>query len=121
MNSKFIIIFFPYLLLFTLIVSGQNILSSVDKQQIISILDNLVQNINSGNYQKISLLISPNNNVLQLDIQDKIKNVTEYQLEYLPFDQNIKIIDQNKIKVKARFSASGFGWKISGLPIYFNF
>lgn len=115
------ILFAVSLLLVGTAVFAQASLSSADKQQIINNLDSLVQAVNMGDAQKISTLISPNNQTLQSDIQERIRGRIAYQLDYSPFDKNVEIISQNQVKVKARFAASGVGWNVSGLSTYFVF
>lgn len=102
-------------------VSAQSMLSSVDKQQITNSLDTLVQAVNAGDTQKISALVSPNNQTLQSDIQERIRGSIAYQLDYSPFDKNVEVLDQNQVKVKARFAASGVGWNVTGLSTFFVF
>ena len=109
------------LLLFGTTVFAQASLSSADKQQITNNLDSLVQAVNAGDAQKISTLISPNNQTLQSDIQEQIRGGIAYQLDYSPFDKNAEVLGQNQVKVKARFAASGVGWNVSGLSTYFVF
>jgi hypothetical protein len=109
------------LLLFSTAVFAQASLSSADKQQITNNLDSLVQAVNMGDTQKISTLISPNNQILQSEIQERIRGGIAYQLDYSPFDKNTEVLGQNQVKVKARFTASGVGWKVESLPTYFVF
>lgn len=118
--------FSTFLLIVSLLLSGTTVfaqasLSSVDKQQITNNLDSLVQAVNAGDTQKISTLISPNNQTLQSDIQERIRGGIAYQLDYSPFDKNAEVIGQDQVKVKARFAASGVGWNVSGLSTYFVF
>jgi len=72
----------------------------------------LVQVVNAGDIQKISALISPNNQTLQSDIQGRIRGGIGYQFDYSPFDKNVEIIGQDQVKIKARFAASGVGWNV---------
>lgn len=102
-------------------VFAQTALSLADKQQITNNLDSLVQAVNAGDIQKISALISPNNQTLQSDIQERIRGGIGYQLDYSPFDKNVEIIGQDQVKIKAKFAASGVGWNVSGLSTYFVF
>jgi len=102
-------------------VFAQTALSPADKQQITNNLDDLVQAVNAGDTQRISALISPSNEVLQSDIQERIRGGIAYQLDYSPFDRNVEIISQDQVKVKARFVASGVGWNVSGLSTFFVF
>lgn len=102
-------------------VFAQSLLSPADKQQITNNLDSLVQAVNAGDTQKISALISPNNQTLLSDTQERIRGGIAYQLDYSPFDRNVEIISQDQVKVKARFVASGVGWNVSGLSTYFVF
>lgn len=102
-------------------VFAQSFLSPIDKQQITNNLDSLVQAVNTGDTQKISILISPNNQTLLSDVQERIRGGISYQLDYSPFDRNVEIISQDQVKVKARFTASGVGWNVSGLSTYFVF
>lgn len=102
-------------------VFAQTALSLTDKQQITSNLDSLVQAVNVGDTQKISSLISPNNQTLQSDIQERIRGGIAYQLDYTPFDKNAEVLGQDQVKVKAKFAASGVGWNVSGLSVYFVF
>jgi len=74
-----------------------------------------------GDAQKISTLISPNNQTLQSNIQERIRGGITYQLYYNPFDKNVEVLGQNRVKVKARFAASGVGWYVRGLSAYFVF
>jgi len=118
--------FSTFLLVVSLLLLGTAIfaqvgLSSEDKQQITNNLDSLVQAVNEGDTQKISTLISPDNQTLQSEIQERIEGGIEYQLDYSPFDKNAEVLSENKVKVKARFAASGVGWKVSGLSTYFVF
>lgn len=102
-------------------VFAQTNISQVDKQQITGNLESLVRAVNTGDTQKITSLISPNNPTLQTDIQERIRGGIAYQLDYSPFDKNAEILSQNQVKVKARFAASGVGWNVSGLSTYFVF
>ena len=102
-------------------VFAQAALSLADKQQITNNLDSLVQAVNAGDIQKISALISPNNQTLQSDIQERIRGGIGYQLDYSPFDKNVEIIGQDQVKIKTKFAASGVGWNVSGLSTYFVF
>jgi len=102
-------------------VFAQSLLSLADKQQITNNLDSLVQAVNAGDTQKISALISPNNQTLLSDIQERIRGGIAYQLDYSPFDRNTEVINQDQVKVKARFAASGVGWNVSGLSTFFVF
>jgi len=115
--------FSTILFVITLFLVGQlfcsNSTFSADKQQITNNLDDLVQAVNAGDTQRISALISPSNEVLQSDIQERIRGGIAYQLDYSPFDRNVEIISQDQVKVKARFVASGVGWNVSGLSTFF--
>lgn len=102
-------------------VFAQASLSPTDKEQISNNLDTLVQSINSGDTQKITSLISPNNPTLQTDVQERIRGGIRYQLDYSPLDQNVEILNSDQVKVKARFAAAGPGWNVSGLSTYFVF
>lgn len=102
-------------------VFAQASLSPTDKQEISNNLDILVQSVNSGDTQKITSLISPNNPALQTDVQERIRGGIGYQLDYSPLDQNVEILNSDQVKVKARFAASGVGWNVSGLSTYFVF
>jgi hypothetical protein len=118
--------FSTFLLIVSLLLSGTTVfaqagLSSADKQQIINNLDSLVQAVNVGDAQKISTLISPNNQTLQSNIQERIRGGITYQLYYNPFDKNVEVLGQNRVKVKARFAASGVCWYVRGLSAYFVF
>lgn len=115
------ILFTVSLFLVGVTVFAQTALSLADKQQITNNLDSLVQAINVGDTQKISSLISPNNQTLQSDIQERIRGGIAYQLDYSPFDKNVEVINQDQVKIKARFAASGVGWNVSGLSTYFVF
>jgi len=100
-------------------VFAQAVISPTDKQQITNNLESLVQAVNIGDTQKIALLVSPNVPALQTEIQDRIRGGVAYQLDYSPFDKNIQILTDNKVKITGRFAASGAGWHISGLSTYF--
>lgn len=102
-------------------VFAQAVISPNDKQQITNNLDSLVQAVNAGDTQKISVLISPNNQALLSDIQERVRGGIAYQLDYSPFDRNAEVINQDQVKVKARFVASGVGWNVSGLSTFFVF
>ena len=102
-------------------VFAQANLSPTDKQEISNNLDILVQSVNSGDTQKITSLISPNNPTLQTDVQERIRGGIGYQLDYSPLDQNVEILNSDQVKVEARFAASGVGWNVSGLSTYFVF
>jgi hypothetical protein len=122
MKTKFsTFLFVVSLLLFGTAIFAQVGLSPEDKQQITDNLDSLVQAINEGDTQKISTLISPDNQTLQSEIQERIVGGIDYQLDYSPFDENAEVLSENQVKVKARFVASGVGWKVSGLSTYFVF
>lgn len=120
MRTKiFTLLFVISLFLFGATVFAQASLSSFDKQQITNNLDNLVRAVNTGDIQKISALISPDNQTLQSDIQERIRGGIAYQLDYSPFDKNFEVLNSNQVKVKARFTASGVGWNVNGLSTYF--
>ena len=117
---------YAFLFVTSLLIVGTNIfaqanLSLTDRQQITNNLDSLIQAVNVGDGQKISALISPNNQTLQSDIQERIRGGIAYQLDYSPFDKNLEILGLDQVKVKARFTASGIGWNVSGLSTYFIF
>ena len=119
-------IFFTFLFVVSLLIVGINVsaqanLSLADKQQITDNLDSLVQAINAGDTQKISSLISSDNPTLQTNVQERIRGGIPYQLDYIPFDKNVEILSPERVKVKARYAASGVGWSISGLSAYFVF
>ncbi len=121
MKKIYTIFFVVSLFLVGVTVFAQSSISSTDKQQISNNLDSLVQAVNTGDTQKIASLISPDNPVLQSEIQDRIRGGIAYQLDYSPFDKNFQVLSENKIKITGRFAASGAGWHISGLPTYFVF
>lgn len=121
MKKIFTLLFAISLFLVGTIVFAQTNFSAIDKQQITGNLDSLVQAINAGDTQRISTLISPNNQTLQSDIQERIRGGIAYQLDYSPFDKNVEEINQDQVKIKARFAASGVGWNVSGLSTYFVF
>ena len=102
-------------------VFAQTNFSSVDKEQIISNLDALILAVNANDAEAVSSLISPDNHALRHDIQERIRGVVRYQLDYGSFDKNAEIITPNRVRIKARFVASGIGWEISGLSTYFIF
>ncbi len=102
-------------------VLAQGTISQSDKLQITESLDLLVESLNNGDYQTVTDLISPGNKTLQLDIQQQMPGLTSYQLDYLPFDKNTEILGVDKVKVKAKFKASGMGWNVEGLSTYFVF
>ena len=120
--------FFTFLFVASLFIIGTNVsaqinLSLSDKQQIMNNLDSLVQAVNEGDSQKISMLMSSSDQTLQLDIRERIRGGIEYQLDCSPLDKNIEIISADKVKVKGKFAASGADWSISGsgLSTYFVF
>ncbi len=115
------ILFVVSLFLVGTTVFAQAVVSSNDKQQITDNLDSLVQAVNAGDTQKISVLISSNNQTLLSDIQERIRGGIAYELDYSPFDRNAEVINQDQVKVKARFTASGVGWNVSGLSTFFVF
>lgn len=121
MNKFFTLLFAVGLFLVGTTVFAQINLPGIDKQQITADLDSLVRAINAGDAQKISSLISPNNQILKSDIQERIRGRIVYQLDYSPFDKNVEIIGQDQVKIKARFAASGVGWNVNGLSTYFVF
>ncbi|MBU2081167.1 PLDc N-terminal domain-containing protein [Patescibacteria group bacterium] len=121
MKKIFIIFFIASLFFIGINVFAQSALSLTDKQQITNNLASLVQAINAGDIQKISALISPDNQTLQSDIQERIKGGIGYQLDYSPFDKNVEIMGQDQVKIKAKFVASGVGWNVSRLSTYFVF
>ena len=114
-------VFVTGLFLFGVSVFAQTALSSIDKQQITENLNTLVQSVNTGDIQKISALVTPNNQILQSEIQKQIGGGVNYQLDYTPIDNNVELLDSNQVKVNAKFAASGVGWNISGLSTYFVF
>lgn len=117
------LIFLSALSFFLLVtaVFAQTPLSPSDKQQIIDHLVTLVQAVNAGDTQKISSIISPKNPSLQTAIQEQIRGGISYQLDYSRFDKNVEMLGLDRVKVKARFAASGVGWNVSGLSTYFVF
>lgn len=97
-------------------------LSQLDKQEISQKLASLVQSIKTGNVQGVIELVEPNNVALRQDIQEQLTGgPIAYQLNYLPLDKNTEILGAGKVRVKARFAASGAGWNISGISTYFVF
>jgi uncharacterized RDD family membrane protein YckC len=94
-------------------------ISAEDKNQVSSQLDSLVKSINSGEINNILNLISPNARVdLANEIETQLRGKKiNYEMEILSFEE----IENNKIKVKCRFAASGIGWSISGLSNFFVF
>ena len=96
-----------------------NTLSADDKETISSQLDCLVNSINSGEIDHIINIISPNarvNLTNEIDTQLRGKKIN-YQMEIISFQE----LEDNKIKVKCRFDASGIGWNISGFSNFFIF
>ena len=69
-------------------VFAQTNFSSVDKEQIISNLDALVLAVNANDAEAVSSLISPDNHALRHDIQERIRGVVRYQLDYGSFERN---------------------------------
>jgi len=120
-SMLFVIMFIAGIFLIKTNITAQTTLSLTDKEQITNNLNSLVQAINMGDTQKISSLMSLNNPALLSKIQEQIRGGIAYQLDFSPLDNNMEMIGQDKIKVKARFSASGVGWNISGLSTYFVF
>ncbi len=103
------------------VIAAQPDISSEDKQQIENKLDSLVQALNEGDEQKISVLISPDEQELLSDIKEGVTSLTAYELDYSSFDDNAEVISQGQVEVKARFAASGLGWNINGLSTFFVF
>jgi len=117
---------FTFLFVVSLLIVGTNVFaqanfSLADRQQITNNLDSLVRAVNACDIQKITSLISPNNPTLQSEIQERLRCGISYQLNYSPSDKNFEILSANKVKVKARFAASGAGWDINGLSTFFVF
>lgn len=125
--KKFPFNFSAFLLLMIFIsaaVFGQaEILSQSDKNEIAQKLDSLMRFIESGDVQGLLDLIKPENTDLRQEIQRGLerKPIFYYLLDYSPLEENIEVLDTNKIRVKARFTASGLGWSISGVSTYFVF
>ncbi len=119
--KKIILIFLINFFFFNLNVFAQNTLSQKDKREIMENLNTLVEGINLGDINKISPILSEKNQELKEEIQESIRGGVDYRLDYNPFDKNIEFLNQNKIKVKANFSAQGSGWSINGLSTYFIF
>jgi len=87
-------------------------ISAEDKEDISSQLDSLVNSINSGDIDNILNLISPNARVdlvNEIDNQLRGKKIN-YEMEIISFEE----LENNKVKVKCRFAASGISWHISG-------
>lgn len=105
----------------TAVAFAQTNLSLTDKQEISKQLDTLAQAVNDGDAQKISNMVSPSNQELQSAIQEHVKGGIVYRLDYDALDKNVEMSKDNKVKVKARFAASGVGWNIQGLSTYFVF
>ena len=103
------------------VIAAQPDISSEDKQQIENKLDSLVKALNEGDEQKISVLISPDEQELLSDIKEGVTSLTAYELDYSSFDDNAEVISQGQVEVKARFAASGLGWNINGLSTFFVF
>jgi len=118
---KKIILLILGLFLLKTIVSAEVAIPEMDKQQIINNLNMFVELVNKDNIDEAVLLISSNNSILQTDIKNKIRGVNSYQFDYSPLDENIEIINENSVKIKGRFSASGMGWTITGLSNYYVF
>ena len=121
MKKLFFSLFFISLFLSGTVVLAQTSISSADKQEVADSLEGLVQAINEGNTEKIATFISPDNLTLQSEVQDSIRGGVAYELDYSPLDSNTEIISNSEIKVKGKFSASGVGWNVSGLSVYFLF
>ena len=97
------------------------ILTQSDKREISQELNVLIRSINAGNVQGVVNLISPNNHTLRQKIEKQLTGrIISYQLE-IPPDKNIEVLGVNKVRIKAKFAASGVGWHISGLSTYFVF
>jgi len=100
---------------------AQSNISLIDRQQIADDLDNLVQAVNTGDTPKIISLVSQDNPILRSEIQDRIRGGIAYQLAYDPFEKNLQVLSDNKVKVTGKFAASGVGWYVNGLSTYFVF
>jgi len=121
MKKLFIFLLTLSLFLIGFVAFAQADLSPTDKQQIAGNLDSLVHAINTGDIERVILLISPNNPILQAEVRERVRGVMRYQLSYAPIDKNIEMLATGQAKVKARFAAEGPGWSVSGLSNYFVF
>ena len=94
-------------------------ISAEDKENISSQLDSLENSINSGDIDEILNLISPDAKVdlaNEIDTQLRGKKVN-YEMEIISFEE----LENNKVKVRSRFAASGIGWSTSGSSNFFIF
>lgn len=116
MHKKIFIIALALLLLLPL--SSAEI-SSSDKEEIQNQIKLIVDSINKGNANFISSMISPNaRQGLNEEIESKVAG------KPITFSQNIRsfeYIEDNQVKVRGRFSASGIGWEITGFSNYYTF
>jgi hypothetical protein len=93
--------------------------SDADKQEISAQMHLLIEAVNNSNTEKITDLLSPNaSEELKLEIVNNIEN------KDIDYKQNIGLfekLENNKIKVKGKYSASGLNWHSSGFSNYFIF
>ncbi len=100
-------------------VLGQGVLSTEEKNGISNTLDRLVSAIKVGNMAEIeSLMVSQDESRMGL-IEEKVGTGISYVLDYGNLVDNVDIVGDGKVKVKAKFSAEGDGWNVAGLSTYF--
>lgn len=108
-----------FLFLFAMPVLGQGVLSTEEKNGISNTLDRLVSAIKVGNMAEIgSLMVSQDESRMGL-IEEKVGTGISYVLDYGNLVDNVDIVGDGKVKVKAKFSAEGDGWNVAGLSTYF--
>lgn len=107
------------LLLLSTPVLGQGVLSTEEKIGISNTLDRLVSAIKVGNMAEIgSLMLSQDESRMDI-IEEKVGTGISYVLDYGNLVDNVEIVGDGKVKVKAKFSAEGEDWNVAGLSTYF--
>lgn len=107
------------LLLLSTPVLGQGVLSTEEKIGISNTLDRLVSAIKVGNMAEIgSLMVSQDESRMGM-IEEKVGTGISYVLDYGNLVDNVEIVGDGKVKVKAKFSAEGEDWNVADLSTYF--
>ncbi len=115
-NILLMLIFFEFLLS-THIVFAE--VSATDKTEIQNQVALIVNSVNNNDINSIINIISPSARpTLKSEIEQNLAGKTiQFQQSIISYED----LGNNQVKVKGRYSATGPGWNVNGMPNYYIF